>query len=293
MSNNNKHSKPAMTAIVSAAQKSVNNTNNVNQNKNNINILNSPIPQSNVLNLNTTPIHKSTDSVGIKNISNAVNDILNNPQKNIKTAQENIKTSFDAVTKKQEEILKTIPTEKSKTIPTEKSKTIPTEKPKTIVPVVEQPKTVISNTQQAQKSDAVVKPAPQVKSVSETEQKSDNNVFFNRHIASIMCESVRNAQKQTHDLAEKLLQRHQTKKKSLTQLQTVTCDHIHALSNTCIDVAQKSIKNVNPLDFIKNQTKAFTEIQKIYANMVTHFSATSLEMVKQNYSFNWFYDNKK
>ena len=81
--------------------------------------------------------------------------------------------------------------------------------------------------------------------------------------------------------------------KQLAEIQTITCDNIHALSNTCIDAVKTSLQNKNPIDIIHNQTKAITEIQKIYSNMFSTISKASAEIVKQNYNFSWFNQNKK
>jgi len=138
------------------------------------------------------------------------------------------------------------------------------------------------------------------KTLTETAQKTlaqtQKQIDFNQHIVSLLCDGIRNTQNQTFDFTEKLQQNRTLKKQSLTHIQAIACDNFQALSNTCIDVAQKSLKTVNPLDLIKNQTQGITQIHKVYANMVSTLSQASLDIIKQNCTFSWFYNisqNKK
>ena len=262
MSNNNSP-KPAMMAVVSAAQKSVNNTQTNNTN-NNQNVKNNSVANNTVANNTATPekniplqaqlTQETQSSVTTQKNSAYVTPktTTTQPQQKINTQSEQavLKKSADTVNKTQEEILK-------------------------------------SATQNLKKiSD------PAIKS-SETPVSNQKNTDFNHHIVSILCDGIRNIHNQSSDFSEQLRQRREIKQKSLAEIQTITCDNIHALSNTCIDAVKTSLQNKNPIDIIHNQTKAITEIQKIYSNMFSTISKASAEIVKQNYNFSWFNQNKK
>lgn len=255
MSNSNTP-KAAMMAVVSAAQKSVNNNTVANHN----NVLSKPA--GTIQNIAPTKISENNKPSVQKNssVTPLSDSQIVTPQK----SQEKIEKALDTVVQNQNKIIS------EEKIDTKTHK--------------EQP--VAKDTKESLSHQAPTK----------TPVETQKQIDFNQHIVSLLCDGIRNAQNQTFDFTEQLRHNRTLKKQSLTHIQSIACDNFQALSNTCIDVAQKSLKTVNPLDLIKNQTQGITQIHKVYTNMVSTLSQASLDIIKQNCTFSWFYNlsqNKK
>ena len=131
----------------------------------------------------------------------------------------------------------------------------------------------------------------QEKSIPESKLESGN---LNHHMVSILCDGIRNIHNQSLDFAEKIRQKREQKIKSLSEIQTITCDNIYAASNACIEAAHLSLKSKNPIDIIQKQAKAATTVHQLYTTMFANISKTSMDILKHNMSScYWLNNNKK
>lgn len=250
---NTHHTKPAMAAVVSAAQKSVNN-----------NTVHNSALQNNTNKPDTSSI-KHPEIPSEKNIKNALNTA-------VKTQEEMMKPSIQA----QKETPKAISTLQKQATPEKVEKL---EKNNTH-----------NNAGKDSGKDSGKDLNTHKDSVKDSGKDSskDSGKDFNTHIVAMLCDGIQNIHNQSLDFAEKLRQRREQKEKNLSQIQTLARDNISALSNACLAATQSTLKSKHPIDIIQNQAKAVTHIHHIYTNMLADFSKSSLDMINRNVSSSWF-----
>ena len=300
MSNNNPN-KPAMSAIVSAAQKSVNNGKaNNNNNSNTPKITPSQQTPTNFINISNKiqpPIQTVTPTTKETPVTQAIQaqktpavpHVTNTTEAIMKSATQTLQETLNKTVTPPQAVK---PIKEKAVIRPEKEKPVQraiktTEATKDTVKPVINVKPVVKSTQ-------VIAPPLETKEIIPKQEKNmPQSHNLNHHMVTILCEGIRNMHNQSLDFAEKINQRREQKVKSLCEIQKIACDNIGAVSNACFEAVNSSIKSKNPVHIIQHNAKAVTEVHKIYADMFANISKASIDIFKYNMSSHWLKQNNK